>query len=148
MARNDLDDVAACHILACPGHGVLVGVTGEGASDVRRDVVDTPARDSQRRASGGEGSRRPEALAYGLDAVQGVSVGLVDVTAMRRQVGVGEDAHAVLDVVEDDQRVGEHHDRIRELQVITRWDRQFLEIAGAFVREIANDTTHKPWHVR
>jgi hypothetical protein len=53
-------------------------------------------------------------------------------------VGVGEDAHAVPDVVEDHQGVGQHQHGVREGQVVPGRRRQTLEVAGALVGQVAD----------
>ena len=58
---------------------------------------------------------------------------------------VGDDQHAVAQVVEDEQRVAEHEDHVGKAQVIVRPLRQALHVADHVVGEVADGAALEAW---
>ena len=133
-----------------PGEHGLEGIS-------RRDVLLDPAhvfpeaRVRVRRGGGGqrwrglEGERTqggggPQAVEPVLDPGLGAGVepGELALLRVRRHLHVGDHGRAIVEVIEDQQRVGHHHDRVRQIAVIGWGVGELLDGADDVVPEIAH----------
>ena len=157
LAEHDLERVAGRDVVADARHaGLEVGAAHRRphrARDARRATVGRrgeigrrarargarrSVRDRQRRV----GQRRRQARLDVGDARHGLPVGLVDARAGRRAVvahGVGDDRDGVLQVVEDEHRVGQQEGHLGQAQVVGRRVGQALEVADEVVGEVAHE---------
>ena len=95
----------------------------------------TTAASTRRPAAPGEG--RGQLGAHVGDAFHGACVGAVDVTPVDE--GVGDDRDGVLEVVEDEHRVGQQERHLGEAEVVRRRVRQRLQAPHEVVAEVADE---------